>query len=206
MTRKRTEGLVALNVQGLGVHTAHTVTSIMTIQMTKERIIATTETNTTSLPRVVGESEVAVSYVILYLFFAELSLTFEDVCINALQTVEHRRRSSSPSPNSAVSMSSEERGGSSRHRLREKSPSRRSRSRSRSDSRDIRKSKSKHREKDRDKKHKRHRDRDNAKDKDERRSVLTGKKIKLKVHKDARDLEMDANRQNLLQFLNSTCE
>lgn len=96
----------------------------------------------------------------------------------------------------AVSTPSEERG-SSRHRLRGKSPNHRSRSRS--DSRDIRKSKSKHREKDRDKKHK-------DRDKDERRSVLTGKKIKLKVHKDARDLEMDANRQNLLQFLNSTCE
>jgi hypothetical protein len=101
-------------------------------------------------------------------------------------------------------MSSEERGGSTRHRLRGKSPSHRSRSRS--DSRDIRKSKSKHRDKDRDRKHKKHKDRDHAKDKDERRSVLTGKKIKLKVHKDARDLEMDANRQNLLQFLNSTCE
>ncbi|KAG2047186.1 hypothetical protein BDR06DRAFT_1014110 [Suillus hirtellus] len=101
-------------------------------------------------------------------------------------------------------MSSKERGGSSRHRLRGNSPSHRSRSRS--DSRDVRKSKSKHREKDRDKKYRKHKDRDNGKDKDERRSVLTGKKIKLKVHKDARDLEMDANRQNLLQFLNSTCE
>ncbi|KAG1894771.1 uncharacterized protein F5891DRAFT_1194924 [Suillus fuscotomentosus] len=178
MTRKKTEGLVALNVQGPGVHTAHTVTSIMTIREAGERMITLTETNTTSHPRVVDESEVA--------------------------TAEHRRRSPSPSANSAASISSKERGGSSRHRLRGKSPSHRSRSGS--DSRDVRKSKSKHREKDRDKKYKKHKDRDNGKDKDERRSVLTGKKIKLKVHKDARDLEMDANRQNLLQFLNSTCE
>ncbi|EJT96545.1 hypothetical protein DACRYDRAFT_120038 [Dacryopinax primogenitus] len=40
-------------------------------------------------------------------------------------------------------------------------------------------------------------------DKDERRSVLTGKKIKLKVHKDAEDVERDKRRENLLQFLNS---
>lgn len=61
MTRKKTEGPVTLSVQGLGVHTARAVTSIMTTQETEERIIAMTETNTTSLPRVVGESEVAAS-------------------------------------------------------------------------------------------------------------------------------------------------
>ncbi|KAG1730386.1 uncharacterized protein EDB91DRAFT_1085446 [Suillus paluster] len=138
-----------LGVQGPEVHTAHAVTSIMTIRETEGRTVVMIETNTTSLPKGVGESEVAAS-------------------------------------------------------SRGKSPTHRSRSRS--SSRDIRKSKSKHRDKDRDRKHKKHRDRDKAKDKEERRSVLTGKKIKLKVHKDARDLEMDANRQSLLQFLNSTCE
>ncbi len=30
--------------------------------------------------------------------------------------------------------------------------------------------------------------------------------IKLKVHKDAADLERDANREHLLHFLNSACE
>ncbi|KAG0696768.1 hypothetical protein DFH29DRAFT_1004291 [Suillus ampliporus] len=179
---KRTEGLAMLDVRGPAVHTAHAVTSITTIRETEERIVTTIETNTTSLPKGVGESEVAASY-----------------------TTEHRHRSPSPSTNSVVSISSEEyevRGSSSHHRSRGKSPSHRSRS----GSRDIRKSKSKHRDKDRDKKHKKYKERDKAKDKEERRSVLTGKKIKLKVHKDARDLEMDANRQNLLQFLNSTCE
>ncbi|KAF8124124.1 hypothetical protein EV363DRAFT_1454891 [Boletus edulis] len=63
--------------------------------------------------------------------------------------------------------------------------------------------KSKCKEKDRERK-RRHRDKDKKKDKEEKRSVLTGKKIKLKVHKDSRDLEMDANREDLLQFLNST--
>ncbi|KAF9788273.1 hypothetical protein BJ322DRAFT_1048047 [Thelephora terrestris] len=42
-------------------------------------------------------------------------------------------------------------------------------------------------------------------EKDVRRSILTGKKIKLKVHKDAADLERDSNREELLQFLNSSC-
>jgi hypothetical protein len=41
---------------------------------------------------------------------------------------------------------------------------------------------------------------------DERRSVLTGKKIKLKVKKDKGDHERDANRKDLLQFLNSAFE
>jgi len=61
MTRKRTEGLVTLNVQGPGVHTAHTATSIVTIRETEQRIITMTKTNTTSLPKVVDESEVAAS-------------------------------------------------------------------------------------------------------------------------------------------------
>ncbi|KAN0101276.1 hypothetical protein V8E55_001260 [Tylopilus felleus] len=64
--------------------------------------------------------------------------------------------------------------------------------------------KSKHNE-NRDKK-KRPKDKEKTRDKDERRSVLTGKRIKLKVRKDSRDLEMDANREDLLQFLNSTFE
>ncbi|KAG1814259.1 uncharacterized protein BJ212DRAFT_360083 [Suillus subaureus] len=59
VTRKGTEGLVTLNVQGPAVHTAHAVTSIMTTRETEERMIVMTETNTTSLPKVVGESEVA---------------------------------------------------------------------------------------------------------------------------------------------------
>lgn len=63
MSRKRPEGLVTPDVQGPGVHTAHAVTSIATTPETKERIIAMTETNTTNLPRVVGESEVAASCV-----------------------------------------------------------------------------------------------------------------------------------------------
>ncbi|KAJ8520653.1 hypothetical protein ONZ45_g2572 [Pleurotus djamor] len=41
---------------------------------------------------------------------------------------------------------------------------------------------------------------------DEKRSVLTGKKIKLKVHMDKEDHERDANRRDLLQFLNSAFE
>jgi len=55
---------------------------------------------------------------------------------------------------------------------------------------------------------KKRKDKERKKDKsrEERRSVLTGKKIKLKVHKDAGDHERDANRQDLLQFLNSTFE
>jgi len=41
---------------------------------------------------------------------------------------------------------------------------------------------------------------------EERRSVLTGKKIKLKVKKDKGDHERDANRKDLLHFLNSAFE
>lgn len=39
--------------------------------------------------------------------------------------------------------------------------------------------------------------------KEERRSVITGKVIKLKVKKTAADKEREANRKNLLQFLNA---
>ncbi|TCD60238.1 hypothetical protein EIP91_010514 [Steccherinum ochraceum] len=70
----------------------------------------------------------------------------------------------------------------------------------------------------RDKEERKRRKKSKSKDKDkdrkrrkqskesERRSVLTGHKIKLKVHKDAADLEMDANREDLLKFLNSVHE
>ncbi|OJA12358.1 hypothetical protein AZE42_04330 [Rhizopogon vesiculosus] len=178
MTMKSTESLVMLSVQSPEVHTAHAATNTMMKRETEKRIIDMIETNTTNVPKGADEPE----------------------------TPEHQRRSPSPSTNSTVSSSSgelESHAGSSHRMLRGKSPIRRSRSPSRS--RNTRKPETKHRDKDREKKHKKRKDRDSAKDK-ERRSVLTGKKIKLKVHKDARDLEMDANRQNLLQFLNSTYE
>ncbi|KAJ7355619.1 hypothetical protein DFH08DRAFT_955084 [Mycena albidolilacea] len=53
------------------------------------------------------------------------------------------------------------------------------------------------------KRRKRRKERERSKDKEERRSVLTGKKIKLKVKKEKGDEERDANRQDLLRFLNS---
>ncbi|KAF8577874.1 hypothetical protein K439DRAFT_522894 [Ramaria rubella] len=103
---------------------------------------------------------------------------------------------------SASTESSESRD-SSRHRS--KKSHRRHRDRSRSRDRDPRGSKhsssSKHKDKHRSS-HKKRKD----EDKYERRSVLTGKKIKLKVHKDAADHERDANRESLLQFLNSAYE
>ncbi|CAA7269696.1 unnamed protein product [Cyclocybe aegerita] len=59
----------------------------------------------------------------------------------------------------------------------------------------------------RDKKRRKRRDKDKAKEKgEEKRSILTGKKIKLKVKKDKGDHERDANRKDLLQFLNSAYE
>ncbi|PPQ83562.1 hypothetical protein CVT26_003880 [Gymnopilus dilepis] len=66
-------------------------------------------------------------------------------------------------------------------------------------------------ERDRDRKKRRRKDKEKKKDKDkeegpERRSILTGKKIKLKVKKDKADHERDANRKDLLQFLNSAFE
>ena len=39
--------------------------------------------------------------------------------------------------------------------------------------------------------------------KEERRSIITGKVIKLKVKKTAADKEREANRKHLLQFLNA---
>ncbi|KAH8077736.1 hypothetical protein BXZ70DRAFT_962318 [Cristinia sonorae] len=100
---------------------------------------------------------------------------------------------------------------------RTKSKSRRHRSgsssssRSRSPSRDrSRKSSSKrdHDRDDRDSKRRRKKEKERKKERksSERRSVLTGQKIKLKVHKDATDLEMDAKREDLLKFLNSMHE
>ncbi|KIM52169.1 hypothetical protein SCLCIDRAFT_18255 [Scleroderma citrinum Foug A] len=119
---------------------------------------------------------------------------------------KHRRSDSSDSfVSSTVTDSSKRPERRSRHTSRSRSPSysrRRSKSRSRSREKDSRKSKRKDKERDR---KGRRKEKEKKKDKDERRSVLTGKKIKLKVHKGSKDLEMDANRQDLLQFLNSTC-
>ncbi|TFK23724.1 hypothetical protein FA15DRAFT_757020 [Coprinopsis marcescibilis] len=136
-----------------------------------------------------------------------------------------RRSPSSPSrttsSSSSRASSSRERQHSSikrrpRHRSRSHSPRSRSRDRSskkdkhRSTSKDGRKSKKRDRSdsRDRDRKRRRKREskRDRESDREERRSVLTGKKIKLKVKKDRGDHERDANRQDLLQFLNSTFE
>ncbi|KAJ3505866.1 hypothetical protein NLJ89_g7190 [Agrocybe chaxingu] len=73
------------------------------------------------------------------------------------------------------------------------------------------KRKRKHRDRsgsrERDKKRRKRRDKEKAKEKgEEKRSILTGKKIKLKVKKDKGDHERDANRKDLLQFLNSAYE
>ncbi|KAJ7601053.1 hypothetical protein C8J56DRAFT_1074908 [Mycena floridula] len=95
---------------------------------------------------------------------------------------KHRYRSVSPS-----SSSSEE----DKHRSSSKHRRRHSRSRS---------PESRRSRKDRD-------DRKRRKErKEERRSALTGKRIKLKVKKEKGDEERDANRKDLLQFLNSTFE
>ncbi|KAF8628784.1 hypothetical protein AX15_003723 [Amanita polypyramis BW_CC] len=79
---------------------------------------------------------------------------------------------------------------------------RRSRSQSRSDSG----SSSGERERKRKRKDKKRKDKSRKKDKEERRSILTGKKIKLKVKKERGDHERDVNRQELLQFLNAAYE
>jgi len=63
---KRTESLVLLSVQGPEVHTAHVPTDITTIRETEERIIVMIETNTTSVPKGVDESEVIASRVHTY--------------------------------------------------------------------------------------------------------------------------------------------
>lgn len=78
---------------------------------------------------------------------------------------------------------------------------RRHRSRSKSVSRDRKEGKSR--------KHKRSSSRRKETDRERsesKRSVLTGKKIKLKVKKDRGDDERDAKRQELLKFLNSAYE
>ncbi|KZP22145.1 hypothetical protein FIBSPDRAFT_931347 [Athelia psychrophila] len=69
-----------------------------------------------------------------------------------------------------------------------------------------RKDKSDDKDKDRKRKKKKDKERRKKEGKEERRSVLTGKKIKLKVEKEEGDDEREANRQDLLQFLNSTFE
>ncbi|KIM47192.1 hypothetical protein M413DRAFT_23440 [Hebeloma cylindrosporum] len=135
---------------------------------------------------------------------------------------EDTRRRDGPSKRSSRSAHT-----SSRHRHRHRSRSRsRSRERSRSkhyhrddDAGEKRKRKHRHRSESRERKRRkrkekekeRERERDKEKEKgrnreEERRSVLTGKKIKLKVKKDKGDHERDANRRDLLQFLNSAFE
>ncbi|KAH8549425.1 hypothetical protein BGW37DRAFT_541907 [Umbelopsis sp. PMI_123] len=54
-----------------------------------------------------------------------------------------------------------------------------------------------------DKKHRSRRRRSHSSEED-RRNPITGKKIKLKVHKTSDDKNRDSNRSQLLQFLNST--
>ncbi|KAJ6561208.1 hypothetical protein DFH09DRAFT_1160762 [Mycena vulgaris] len=78
-----------------------------------------------------------------------------------------------------------------------------------SSTRDRKSSKRRSRDKDDDEdeedreRRRRRKERERSKDKEERRSVLTGKKIKLKVKKEKGDDEREANRRDLLQFLNS---
>ncbi|KAK0245930.1 hypothetical protein EDD85DRAFT_38497 [Armillaria nabsnona] len=109
---------------------------------------------------------------------------------------EHRRRSRSSE--SYSSFSSED------HKKRRRSS--RSRSPRRRKEKDSRKHKDRDYERDRKKGKSKEKDRKKDKDKEERRSVLTGKKIKLKVRKEKGDDEREANRKDLLQFLNSTFE
>jgi len=63
--------------------------------------------------------------------------------------------------------------------------------------------KGKDREKEKDRHKEKKRKRRDREEREERRSVLTGKKIRLKVHKDAADYERDKKRADLLEFLNS---
>ncbi|KAF8148665.1 hypothetical protein B0H34DRAFT_736478 [Crassisporium funariophilum] len=127
------------------------------------------------------------------------------------------RTSSRESSSSSSSSRDSTRDGSSTRRP-DKHIHRRSRSRSRSRSRERSRSKHssrkhgdgdkrkrKHKERSDSRDRKRHRVQEKARKKEEdRRSVLTGKKIKLKVKKDKGDHQRDANREDLLQFLNST--
>ncbi|KAL5532152.1 hypothetical protein ACEPAF_5716 [Sanghuangporus sanghuang] len=94
----------------------------------------------------------------------------------------HRRRSPSSSSSSSSSVSSRSRSRDRHRKSRDKDRKGRKRS-------------------SRTKREKRKRSRS-----PERRSVLTGKKIKMKVHKTAEDHERDAKREELLKFLNSTYE
>lgn len=56
-------------------------------------------------------------------------------------------------------------------------------------------------------KHRRSPSREKGRERNEgKRSVLTGKKIKLRVKKERGDDEREANRQELLEFLNSAYE
>jgi len=100
------------------------------------------------------------------------------------------------SSNSSASRSSSASSSNSYHSRKRK----RRRSRSRSRSRDKAAKKDRKSRKDR-RSHSRKKTRDG-----EKRSVLTGKKIKLKVKKDRGDEERDAKRQELLKFLNSAFE
>ncbi|EJD07752.1 uncharacterized protein FOMMEDRAFT_150294 [Fomitiporia mediterranea MF3/22] len=98
-----------------------------------------------------------------------------------------RSRSRSPSSSSSSSSSY------SRSRSRPKDRHRKARGKDRKDKEKRGRSKDKERRK-------------RSRSPDAKRSVLTGKKIKMKVHKTADDLERDAKRQELLTFLNSTFE
>ncbi|KAG6916971.1 hypothetical protein DXG01_004399 [Tephrocybe rancida] len=136
------------------------------------------------------------------------------------RTATKRPRSASRSLSFSSSRSSDSGDDSARRDSRNKRHRRHSRSRSRSrehkrSSKSDRDRKGKSRDKDRDRersasrerrKRRKEKERKKDKDKEERRSVLTGKKIKLKVKKEKGDHERDKNRQDLLQFLNSTFE
>ncbi|KAI0027788.1 hypothetical protein K488DRAFT_74273 [Vararia minispora EC-137] len=124
------------------------------------------------------------------------------------QTSSHRRdRSASPRRRRhgrSPSMRRHHPRSRSRSHSRSLSPRRqhRSPSRSRSYSPERKRhssSKTKEREKDKDGRRKK---KDKG-DKEERRSILTGKKIKLRVDRDASDRERDKNRADLLRFLNA---
>ncbi|KAF8629010.1 hypothetical protein AX17_005866 [Amanita inopinata Kibby_2008] len=118
----------------------------------------------------------------------------------------HGRRSRSYSSDGGTSRSRSEsrnrRDGHSSYKSSKRKHKYRSRSRSSSTSW----SSSEKRERKRKKKDNTKKEKSKKKDKEERRSILTGKKIKLKVKKDKQDHERDANRLQLLQFLNSAYE
>ncbi|KAJ3555311.1 hypothetical protein NM688_g2647 [Phlebia brevispora] len=133
----------------------------------------------------------------------------QDLSVESLSRGRSRSSSSVSTASTASSRSSRSpdstrlrRHRHTRSRSRSHSPRRHSRTK------DHSRHRSRERERDRDKKHRDKKKKDkhrSEKHSEERRSVLTGKKIKLKVHKSAADLERDANREHLLQFLNSAC-